>query len=87
MLAPGPDGAAAAATAFARYDSDGSGALDIAELCAALRSVAPGPLGDDTLRLLLAYCQVGWASYLVVPVWKMCYCFCGCVLLRHVKMS
>ncbi|KAG2494439.1 hypothetical protein HYH03_007491 [Edaphochlamys debaryana] len=52
----GADGGAAIAAAFAALDRDGSGALDGAELCSAMRQVQAMVTADE-LRTLLAYVQ------------------------------
>ncbi|GLC64139.1 hypothetical protein PLESTF_000128700 [Pleodorina starrii] len=50
-----PANAAAAAAAFKQYDTDGSGHLDIRELCQALQSIPDLRLSGREVRLLLAY--------------------------------
>ncbi|PNH11318.1 hypothetical protein TSOC_001866, partial [Tetrabaena socialis] len=50
-----PSSAEAAAAAFRAYDTDGSGYLEIGELCKALRSMREANLTSAETRLLLAY--------------------------------
>ncbi|EFJ41947.1 hypothetical protein VOLCADRAFT_98071 [Volvox carteri f. nagariensis] len=50
-----PDNIQGAVEAFQQYDTDGSGYLEIGELCKALQSLPDLTLGRREMRLLLAY--------------------------------